>query len=111
MQEKVKIIDEITKRHPSIGVEKGWSTYVGGMADTGHWYFRKMLDVPTKELQAFLDSIIAEENKPAPVYTEEEQADMKVFVKIEGGGVMSLYNYKQWEKFAKEQERKIWFGE
>ena len=64
MKKKIKIIDAICERHPSLGIERGWSEYVGGMADTGRWFFRIMLDVPIEELQSFLDGIIAEENKP-----------------------------------------------
>lgn len=57
MEEKLKIIDEIVKLHPSLGVEKGWSYYTGGMKDSGDWYLRKMLDLPIDELQLFLDDI------------------------------------------------------
>jgi len=57
MEEKLKIIDKIVKLHPSLGVEKGWSYYTGGMKDSGDWYLRKMLDVPIEELQLFLDNI------------------------------------------------------
>lgn len=64
MQDKIKLIDEICTRHPAYGVDKGWSEYTGGMKDTGEWFFRKMLDVPQKELQDFLNIIIEEENKP-----------------------------------------------
>ena len=64
MEEKIRIIDEIIKRHPSYGVDKGWSCYTGGMKDSGDWYFRKMLDVPIEELQLFLDKLIKAENKP-----------------------------------------------
>lgn len=53
MEEKIKLIDKICELHPSLGVEKRWSTYTGGMMDSGHWFFRKMLDFPIEELQAF----------------------------------------------------------
>jgi|6_EtaG_2_1085325.scaffolds.fasta_scaffold35808_3 hypothetical protein len=64
MKKKLKIIDEICKRHPASGVEKGWSEYTGGMKDTGSWFVRKMLDCSKKELQEFLDKKIEEESKP-----------------------------------------------
>lgn len=70
MEEKIKIIDEIVKRHPSYGVDKGWSHYTGGMADTGDWYFRKMIDVPIEELVSFLNKMIEEENRPRSVDTD-----------------------------------------
>jgi len=57
MEEKVKIIDEIVKFHPSFGTEKGWSCYTGGMKDTGSWYFRKMLNAPIEELTEFLTEL------------------------------------------------------
>lgn len=109
MKNKIKIIDEIVKRHPSYGVDKGWSHYTGGMRDSGDWYFRKMMDVPIKELQLFLDNIIKDENKPPKVYTEEELADMKIFHKLPNGGFITEYGKKQFEAFNKECERKL-FG-
>ena len=57
MDKKIKIIDAICEHHPSLGVEKGWSEYTGGMKDTGKWFYRKMLDVPISVLQMFLNKI------------------------------------------------------
>ena len=57
MKNKLKIIDEIVKLHPSLGVNKGWSYYTGGMKDSGDWYLRKMLDVPIEELKLFLNNV------------------------------------------------------
>jgi hypothetical protein len=110
LEEKIKLIDSITERHPHYGVDKGWSWYVGGMKDDGAWYFRKMLDVPAEELQAFLDGIIAEENKPPIVYTEQELADMKIVHKMPNGGWMTEYGKKQLEEYCKQRDRKIFFG-
>lgn len=61
MENKIKIIDEICKRHPTNGVEKGWSHYTGGMKDEGDWHFRQMLDVEESELQDFLNQLIQRE--------------------------------------------------
>ena len=36
MEEKIKVVDEIVKRHPAHGVLKDWSYYVGGMRDSGN---------------------------------------------------------------------------
>ena len=79
MENKIKLIDVIVSKHPSYGVEKGWSEYTGGMTDSGHWYYRKMLDVPIKELQVFLDTII-EDEKPKSIIplTEQELIDSKI---------------------------------
>lgn len=69
MENKITVIDEIVKRHPTYGIEKGWSWYTGGMADTGDWYYRKMIDVPIGELEDFLKEIIRQESaeKQTPV--------------------------------------------
>ena len=86
MEEKIKIIDEITKRHPSWGIGRGWSHYTGGMKDAGGWYVRKMLDASEEDLRLFLEDIITEENKPSQSYTEEESGDMKIIRALPDGG-------------------------
>jgi len=110
MEDKLKIIDRITRRHPSYGVDKGWSHYTGGMKDSGDWYVRKMLNVPTEELQEFLVELIADSNKPPKVYTEQEQADMKIVHTIEGGGFITEYYKKNMERFYMELDRKLLYG-
>lgn len=97
MEEKVRIIDEIVKNHPSIGVEKGWSHYTGGMKDSGAWYFRKMLDVDIEDLKSFLSEIVAE--RPPIEYTEQEKIDMKILHKLPGGYFVNEYQKKLHEKF------------
>lgn len=84
IEEKIKIIDEIVKRHPAYGVDKGWSCYTGGMKDSGDWYFRKMLDAPIEELKSFLDGLVEEENKPQAkrTFTEKELRNL-MFEQIE----------------------------
>lgn len=61
--QKIEIINQIMQRHPSAGVEKGWSTYVGGMADTGSWDRYKMQLRTREELQAFLNELLEGERK------------------------------------------------
>jgi hypothetical protein len=92
MKQKLLIIDEITKRHPSYGIKKGWSTYTGGMKDSGHWFVRKMLEEPIEDLKFFLDGIIREENRPS-VHTVEPTTE---------------YSMKL---FLIENERKLFFGD
>ena len=87
---KIKIIDEIIKRHPSYGVKRGWSDYVGGMKDSGEWYFRKMLDESEYELRTFLNYLISQENQPPRQYTEEEIKDMNTWYKTETGLLMNI---------------------
>lgn len=79
MQDKLKIIDEIVKLHPSLGVDKGWSHYTGGMKDSGDWYLRKMLDVPIEELKLFLDNV----NQKNTTFENTEKDDV-LEIKING---------------------------
>lgn len=108
MEEKVKLIDEIVKRHPSYGIKNGWSWYVGGMRDTGDWYYRKMLDVSIEDLQSFLDVIIEGENKPKIEPTEEELADSKIIYQI-GNSWINGAGKKAYEKFQLDCKR-LMFG-
>lgn len=115
MEEKIKIIDEIVKRHPSYGIDKGWAWYHGGMKDTGDWYYRKMIDVSTEELQAFLDEIIRQEAIPEQQLTEQEKADSKIILEIKMGETIGWINKQQWDamqKFKNERMQRIlppWF--
>ncbi len=109
IEEKIKIIDEITTKHPSYGVDKGWSEYTGGMKDSGGWFFREMLDVPADELKAFLGNIIAEENKPSPQYTDEEIKDMKIIHEYPNGYITE-YGKKKMEAIFHKLESKFFLG-
>lgn len=110
MEDKIKLIDEIVKRHPSYGTEKGWSWYHGGMEDTGQWYFRKMIDVPIEELQSFLDAIIIEESKPKIPLTPEEERDSKIIHPMSNGGFITELEKKRLEKFGNDNELRIFYG-
>lgn len=111
MENKIKLIDEIVKRHPSYGVEKGWSYYVGGMKDTGDWYFRKMLDVPTEELQAFLDEIIKGENAPKKVLSEEDLIKSKTYISLPNSGFTNVLQRDILDEYFKRLEDDLWFGD
>ena len=50
-QKKFEVIDKIMDLHPSFGMDLKWSTYTGGMADTGQWYREKLLSVPQYVLE------------------------------------------------------------
>lgn len=69
MENKIKLIKEIVKFHPSEGTKIGYSWYTGGMADTGSWYWEKMIDEPEHKLQEFLDRLNLEKSN-----NEKEQA-------------------------------------
>lgn len=110
MEEKIKLIDRIVQKHPSYGIGKGWSHYTGGMKDDGGWYFRKMLDVPYGELKSFLYEIIAEENKPPLVYTEQEKEDMKIIYQFPNGCWINGYVLKNIEKDRIDSDYNLFFG-
>ena len=105
MEEKIKIIDEIVKRHPSYGVEKGWSEYTGGMKDSGDWYFREMLDIPINELKEFLNYIINEENRPI---NSDPYSDKII---TNGSFWMRENEYNMLKDIAKKEFEKIFFGD
>jgi len=107
MENKILIIDEIVKRHPAYGVEKGWSCYVGGMKDSGEWYFRKMLDCQESELQEFLDYILSEEAKPIQELTEEEKTDSKKVIWFDEKHWANELDFKRMTKFNNDIEAKI----
>lgn len=74
--DKIELIKQITDRHPFYGIDKKLSWYIGGMKDTGEWYFRKLLDMETADLQKFYDEIIEIESRPKqPQLTGEQQAE------------------------------------
>lgn len=77
MEEKILIIDEICKFHPSLGVKNGWSDYTGGMMDSGSWHFRKMIDVSIVDLKSFLQSLIGAEKQNKINHHKEEQDFIK----------------------------------
>lgn len=111
--DKIKIIDLICQRHPSAGVEKGWSYYVGGMRDTGEWYFRKMLDADPQELLDLLNKMVAEERQPKIELTDEQVEKSKIYIQYESNGNKSWTNQlnkEYWEDYWKKAERDIFFG-
>lgn len=110
MKKKIKIIDQIVEKHPAWGVKKGWSKYVGGMADTGEWFFRKMLDVPTNELQVFLDDINKKENAPPTPLTDQEIKDQSIIHQLPNHGFITEHERKNLISFYKEQDEKILYG-
>ena len=105
MEAKIALIDKICKLHPAYGVDKGWSEYVGGMTDTGEWFFRKMLDVPIEELQQFYDAQIAEQNKPLPKITKEEKRQSKNIIDLGGGRWTTELEANQLNKLAAKLNR------
>jgi hypothetical protein len=63
-EEKIQVIDQIMEFHPSYGGDFGWSTYIGGMADTGRWFPEKMLTVNVAVLKMRLKEWCDERDKP-----------------------------------------------
>lgn len=108
--DKLELIDLITNFHPAsdVGIKKGWSYYVGGMKDSGDWYYKKLMQAPIEVLEQLL-SELKEEWKPKDpvIYTQEEQEQMKQFVQIGKSHFMSVYELNQQKKFVKDQEKKL----
>jgi len=105
MKKKIQLIDKICENHPSYGTEKGWSKYVGGMEDTGEWFFRKMLDVPIEELRAFYDKIEEQKNRSKVSLTKEEEELQKQNIYFEDRKYwMNLLDYKRMQDW---KERKV----
>lgn len=108
--DKIEAIKLITDYHPGsrAGIDRGWSYYVGGMMDSGDWYYRKLLDIPLRELLECLEQL-KEDYKPAPpkVYTEEEKRQMNEYIKLGNNGYISVYEKNQMEKTSTELERKF----
>lgn len=58
-EEKIEIIDLITQHHPGYGTKWELSWYVGGMQDTGDWYYEKLLAADITTLERLLDDILS----------------------------------------------------
>ena len=111
MKNKIKIIDEICKKHPSYGVDAGFSCYVGGMADTGHWYFRDMLDRPIMELRSFLRGIKEQENRPKQKLTGQDLKDSKKIHHLSNSQFVSELDLSIMKKLQEAAERKLLFNQ
>ena len=75
METKIRIINEIVTHHPWCGVDKGWSTYTGGMTDTGHWFYQKMQQASIEELSEFLKELNKPTEKEVKTTTFKEDLD------------------------------------
>ena len=51
MKKKIELIKKITGFHPTYGTDLGWSTYTGGMTDTGRWFWEVLVDIDYKVLE------------------------------------------------------------
>lgn len=61
--EKLELVKEFNKYHPGLGTEWGYSIYVGGMTDTGHWLFEKLISEPEEILKVRLDILKRQQEK------------------------------------------------
>jgi len=108
-----QLIKKITSYHPAseAGISRGWSYYIGGMADTGVWDYAKLLDAKKRELEKCLAEL-EEEWKPkaVPIYTEEEKRQMKTIIPFEDGtGFITEKTRNDFKSFYSELEYKM-FG-
>lgn len=100
-KEKITLIDKICTLHPSLGVDKRWSEYTGGMKDSGKWYFRKMLDVPIEELQEFYDAQVLQKEL-------DKAARAKDMAEFESSGMTNAeWVHKQMSNFMMELNVKM----
>lgn len=67
---KLELIKQFNKYHPAWGVDWGYSTYVGGMADTGNWIWEKLMSEPEQVLKVRLD-ILKRKKKESDKYNKE----------------------------------------
>jgi len=100
-EEKIMLIDKICTLHPSLGVDKRWSEYTGGMKDSGDWYFRKMLDVPIEELQEFYDMQVYEKSLWVQLQAKEKE-EFKA-----SGMTLHEWNKEQFRKMFIEIQKKM----
>lgn len=109
--DKLELIKQITNYHPdsNAGKSRNWSYYTGGMADTGDWYFRKLIDANITELQSCLNDLIEEwKPRPEPVYTEEEQRQRSnIILSPSGNGWMTEYSLNEFKELANNFERDL----
>jgi hypothetical protein len=54
---KLELIKEFNKYHPGYGVEWGYSTYVGGVADTGYWLHEVLINESEDILKLRLEEL------------------------------------------------------
>jgi len=110
--DKLELIEKIIDFHPAYeaGTKRGWSWYVGGMKDTGEWYFRKLLTASIEELQQCLDELEAIKNQPDKVYTEEELIDLHTTVIISPGVWSNMYQIKLMRKIMEDQTNAMLWG-
>lgn len=95
LQKKIELIRQISQFHPASGTDKGWSTYTGGMADSGEWFFWKMYDnASIIELQSFLDLLIRQDEASRSQKPPTREQELKRI-----------------NKFLKEQELRLIFGD
>lgn len=107
IESKDEIIDKIRKCHPGMVPEKykHYAWYVGGMRDTGDWYYEVMIKDTTEHLRECLEIIEA--------YPKVQPATPKPGKKVE----MIIDSRKYWydydeflaeKKFMEQKEREWW---
>jgi hypothetical protein len=113
MTDKIKLIDEISEYHPAseAGIRRNWSTYTGGMADTGTWFNWKMLkEASIEELELCL-SELKEEWKPKPkVELSEEDKIKQKKVTLHDNIMSNQYIDEKMVAFGRDLEYKLLFG-
>lgn len=109
---KLELISKIREFHPAYepGLRRGWSWYVGGMRDSGDWYWSTLMRATEEELQECLNELEAIKNTPEPTYTDEEKEDMKQIVQVAPGIWSNMYQIKLQRKLFQEFENTMLWG-
>lgn len=113
LKEKIELIDKIAQYHPGseVGHKRGWSTYTGGMKDSGEWFTWKMLDVPMQELlEGWAEIVLEFEDTEYAELTEEEKRDLNTMTFHKNGSVSNVYFDKLFDKARQKFEQDLMWG-
>ena len=108
---ELELIKKITSYHPAYtaGTRRGWSYYVGGMMDTGNWYYHKLLDASIEELEACLAELV-NESKLAPPPSKEDKKKMDKYVYLGNGIFSNEYQVEKMQELLHKVESQMLWG-
>ena len=69
LRKRIQLVQSISQEHPSLGVSRGWSCYLGEKIDSGQWFSHEMLRTPIHELELFQNEIDEEKKKSLTTHT------------------------------------------
>jgi len=106
---QAELIKEILGYHPgyNAGIKRKWSTYVGGMQDTGQWYISELLNASHLELCQCLSELI-EESKPPPPLSPEDVVLQKQIIVTPNGATNALEQKHMTEIMQRQEAFMLW---